>query len=292
MMETMEQGLSQAPSSPTMSGKDFSRLSELIYTRCGIKLPDVKKTMLEARLQKRIRALKLGSFNEYCAYLFSPKGMEEEFVPMVDLVTTNKTDFFREPDHFEYLIRTALPDLLNHYDIGLRTKLCLWSAGCSTGEEPYTIAMVVGEFGENHPGYRFSVIATDISTRVLKHGKAAIYEEERVLPVPLALKKKYLLRGKDSHKGYVKIAPGLRALVDFRRLNFMDSTYDIHEPIHVIFCRNVIIYFDRMTQERILQRLCRHLSPGGYIFMGHSEALHGMDLPLVQVAPTVYRRAS
>jgi len=273
-----------------LSPKDFLRLSGLIYSRCGIKMPEAKKTMLEARLHKRLDYLNLKSFAEYCDFLFSDRGMEQEFVHMIDLVTTNKTDFFREADHFDYLYQTALPELLGCDGVGIRKSLSLWSAACSTGEEPYTLAMVVSEFGEKYQGYRFSVLATDISTRVLETGRSAVYKEEATLPVPTDLKRKYFLRSKDRSKKLVKIAPSLRPHVEFRRLNLMDNTYDVQGPVHVIFCRNVIIYFDRPTQEQLLRRLCRYLAPHGYLFMGHSENLHGMGLPVTQVAPTVYRR--
>jgi chemotaxis protein methyltransferase CheR len=253
-------------------------------------MPEAKKTMLEARLHKRLNLLNLTSFGEYCNFLFSDQGMEQEFIHMIDLVTTNKTDFFREPDHFDYLYQTALPELLNGDGTGIRKTLSLWSAACSTGEEPYTLAMVVNEFREKYQGYRFSVLATDISTRVLDTGRLAIYREEAVLPVPMNLKKKYLLRSKDRAEKLVKIAPSLRSLVEFRRVNLMDDVYDVQGPVHIIFCRNVIIYFDRPTQEQLIRKLCRHLSPNGYLFMGHSENLHGMDLPLVQAATTVYRK--
>ncbi len=274
-----------------LSSRDFARLSDLIYRACGILMPGTKKTMLETRLRKRLKALDLKSFSEYCDYLFSKEGMIRESSPMIDLVTTNKTDFFREPDHFDYLVRKVLPDLLDNQDVGVRKTLNLWSAACSTGEEPYTMAMVASEFKERCPGYRFSVLATDISTRVLEKGRIGIYDLERALPIPQEFKKKYLLRSKDRTKQVVKIAPALRSLVQFRRLNLMDKTYDISEAVHIIFCRNVIIYFDRKTQEQLLKRLCRYLAPQGYLFMGHSENLHGMDVPLVQVGPTVYRRA-
>ena len=278
-------------SGTTISPADFQRLTKFIYTTCGIKMTEAKRPMLEARLHKRVVALNLNSFREYCDHLFSDEGMCTESPLMIDLVTTNKTDFFREPDHFDYLFSSALPELLSKGGVGKGNMLSLWSAACSTGEEPYTLAMVASEFKEAHPGYRFSVLATDISHRVLEKGSIGVYEEERTEPIPYEFKKKYLLRSKDRNRGLVKIAPFIRCLVEFRRLNLMDNSYDIHGPVHVIFCRNVIIYFDRETQEDLLKKLCRHLAPGGYLFMGHSENLHGMDLPLVQVKPTVYRKA-
>ncbi len=276
----------------SLSDKDFYRLSKFINRECGIKLPESKKTMLESRLQKRVRRLGLMSFSEYCGYLFSPRGIENELIHMIDVVTTNKTDFFREPGHFDYLVQKALPELIALHGAGIRKNLLVWSAGCSTGEEPYTLAIVLSEFAERCPGFKFKylILATDISTRALEKAKHGIYERDRVEPVPLALKKKYVLRGKNKSRGLVCISPELRAVVKFRRLNFIEGDFGMREPMDVIFCRNVIIYFDRQTQEKLLNRFCRHLSPGGYIFIGHSETLHGMDLPLVQIAPTVYRK--
>ncbi|MEW5746881.1 MAG: protein-glutamate O-methyltransferase [Nitrospirota bacterium] len=273
-----------------MSEKDFKRLSEFIYGECGIKMPPSKKTMLEARLQKRLRSLGLRSFAEYCDYLFSPEGVEREMVSMIDMVTTNKTDFFREPTHFDYLTRTALPQLIRSEGAGTERTLTVWSAGCSSGEEPYTLAIVLSEFAEQYRGFSFTILATDISTRVLEKAKTGIYEADRVEPVAPALLQKYFLRSKDRSKGLVRVVPELRETVKFRRLNFMDEDFGFREPIDVIFCRNVIIYFDRPTQERLLNKFCRHLGPRGYLFMGHSETLNGLNVPLVSAAPTVYRR--
>jgi chemotaxis protein methyltransferase CheR len=200
---------------------------------------------------------------------------------MINQVTTNKTDFFREPAHFAYLTRKVLPEITR-----IKRTVAVWSAGCSSGEEPYTLAMVLREFGCN-----FIILATDISTRVLDRAELAVYDDEQVGPVPDPLKKKYLLKSKDPAKNLYRVIPELRERVRFRRLNFMDGDFGFREPIDVIFCRNVIIYFDKPTQERLLNKFCSHLSPKGYIFMGHSETLLGMDVPLTQVAPTVYRRA-
>ncbi len=271
----------------TLSARDFGRLSRFIYDTCGIKMPEVKKTMLEARLQKRLRALCMRSFTDYCDYLFSSEGLEKELVQMLDMVTTNKTDFFREPDHFQYLTHTVLPEWLKRHPNG---TLAIWSAGCSSGEEPYTLAMVLTEFAARNPGFDFRILATDISTRVLEKAKNAIYAETQVEPVPLELKKKYLLRSKDRSSGMVRIVPELREKVRFRRLNFMDDDFGMREQLDIIFCRNVIIYFDRPTQEKLLQRFHRYMKPGAFIFMGHSETLSGLDVPLVSVYPTVYRK--
>ncbi len=274
-----------------ISEKEFHRLSEFIYDKCGIRLPPSKKTMLQARLQRRLRTLSMKSYSQYCDYLFTPEGMREEMTRMIDLVTTNKTDFFRESTHFDYLVENCLPVLADPDGLGAcRKKVAVWSAGCSTGEEPYTLAMVLSEFGEENPGFQFSILATDISTRVLQTAALGIYESEKVDPVPLAMKRKYLLRNKDRSKDLVRIVPALRSRVRFRQLNFMDSDFGIAEPLDVIFCRNVIIYFDKPTQERLLRHFCRHLSHGGFLFLGHSETIFGMDLPLVQVSPTIYRK--
>jgi chemotaxis protein methyltransferase CheR len=274
----------------TMSDGQFARLSEYIRTACGIKLPPAKKTMLEGRLRKRLHALGIESFDRYCEHLFSSHGSESEYIHMIDVVTTNKTDFFREPDHFDYLSETVLPELVSAHGPGVRNRLIVWSAGCSTGEEPYTLAMVLSEFAEQCPGFRFSILATDISTAVLEKAKSGIYEHEKVAPIPMMFRKKYLLKSKDRDKGLVRIAPELRAAVRFERLNFMEEDYEIAESIGVVFCRNVIIYFDRLTQEQFLKRISQYLMPGGYLFVGHSESLHSMDLPLVQTATTVYRK--
>ncbi len=275
-----------------MSDREFQRLSEFIYSECGIKMPPAKKIMLSSRLQKRVRKLQMSSISEYCNYLFSPQGIENEVIHMIDVVTTNKTDFFREPKHFNYLVQKALPGLLSGevYEIG--NKLMVWSAGCSTGEEPYTLAIVLKEFAAAYPEYRldFLILATDISTRVLQKAKLAVYVDKIVEPIPDELKSKYLLKGKDKKKGLVRMAPEVRDSVKFRRLNFIDSDFGMREQLDIIFCRNVIIYFDRATQEKLLNRFCSHLNPGGYIFLGHSESLNGLNVNLIQVAPTVYRK--
>ncbi len=293
MREMKEQDRSDTSQGTTsMSAHDFTRLSTFIHREFGIKMTEAKKTMLEARLQKRLRRLGLTGFTDYCDYLFSPKGQEEELAFMIDEVSTNKTDFFREPAHFQYLVETALPELIKTYGLGVRKRLTLWSAGCSSGEEPFTLAMVLKEYAERFPGldFGFLILATDISTTVLKKAETAVYDEERVAPVPFEFRQKYLLRNKDRSKKLFRVTPEIRSLVKFRRLNFMDDDFGFREPLNIIFCRNVIIYFDKPTQERLLNRFCKSLSRGGYIFMGHSETLFGMDVPLVSVAPTIYRK--
>jgi len=271
--------------------QDFQRLSCFINDELGIKMPPSKATMLEGRLAKRLRALKLDSYGAYCDYLFSDQGLAEEMVHLTNAVTTNKTDFFREPNHFTYLTQTVIPELLK---IGTaeRGKLKIWSAGCSSGEEPYTLAMVLSEFREQHPGRcpRPQILATDISDRVLDMARRAVYHLDRIAPIPPLLRRKYLLKSKNHSNPVVRIAPEPREMVSFGRLNFMDDAFGLDEMQDVIFCRNVIIYFDRETQEQLVRKFCRHLRPGGYLFLGHSESLHGCDVPVKQVAPTVYRK--
>jgi chemotaxis protein methyltransferase CheR len=274
----------------TMSNSDFERLSRSIFDHCGIRLPPAKKTMLEGRLRKRLSALGMKSFAEYCDYLFDPKRIGDEYIQMLDAVTTNKTDFFREPDHFRYLLHRVLPELVSSQSLGVRRQLNVWSAGCSSGEEAYTLAMVLSEFAEKSPGFLFSVIGTDISTKVLSKAVAGIYDHDKVDPIPMELRKKYLLRSKSQNGELVRIAPELRATVRFARLNLMAEDYGLREQIAIVFCRNVIIYFDRPTQAKLVGRLSRQLIPGGYLFMGHSESLHGMDIPLIQVAATIYKK--
>jgi chemotaxis protein methyltransferase CheR len=282
---------SSIASSKSISDKDFERLSRFIRDACGIKITDVKRTMLEARLQKRLRVLQMESFTSYIDYLFSPSGLDNELTHMIDVVTTNKTDFFREPNHFQYLAERGLPELIKSDGCGSQRPLMVWSAGCSTGEEPYTIAMVLQEFSDNSRSrFNYIILATDISTRVLERAAMAIYSEETADAIPPAFRKKYLLRSRDRSNRLVRISPELRARIRFRRLNFMDGDFGFREGMDIIFCRNVLIYFDRKTQETLLGRFCDYLVTGGHVFVGHSETLFGMDLPLVQVVPTIYRK--
>ena len=273
-----------------ITDKEFLHLGEFIHREYGIKMPPVKKIMLESRLQKRLKTLGMKSFSEYSKYLFSKEGIRDELIHMVDMVTTNKTDFFRESQHFSYLTSHAIPELAAEYGAGYRRPLKLWSAGCSSGEEPYTLAMVLADYATMNEGFRFEILASDISSRMLEHASRAIYDESKVAPVPVMMKKRYLLRSKDRDKGLVRIVPELRAMVSFRRINFMEGDFGLRELMDIVFCRNVIIYFDKPTQERLLNRLASHIAPGGFIFMGHSETLSGLNVPLRPVAPTVYRK--
>ena len=274
---------------PRLSEKDFASLRDFIEGNLGIKMPPAKRVMLESRLLKRLRTLGLDSFSQYVEIVFSQEHAETELIHMIDAVTTNKTDFFREAEHFHYLSDILLPQRLDSDAWGRNGMLKLWSCASSSGEEVYTLAMVLQEFSAGHQPYSFKILGTDISTRMLDRCRAAVYPEERIQPVPEALRKKYLLRSKDKTSKLVKIRPELRARAIFHRVNLMDDDYGIRDNFHIIFCRNVIIYFDRTRQVELMKKLHDHLLPGGYLFLGHSETLAGMDVPFKSVAPTVYR---
>jgi chemotaxis protein methyltransferase CheR len=271
-----------------ISNSDFARLRTLIYAQSGITLTPDKKTMLELRIKRRLRSLKLDSFAAYCEYLFGAQGQREEIVHLLDVVSTNKTDYFREPDHFDFLVKKAIPELMTRNQSG--RDLFIWSAGCSTGEEPYTLAMVLHDYGIAHSGFRFRILATDISNTVLAKAERGVYDREVVRPVPAEMLRKYFMRSRDRDSNVTRVVPELRRLVEFRRLNFMDTDFGLPQKADVVFCRNVIIYFDRPTQEQIIQKLASQLVSGGYLFVGHSETLHDMDLPLRPIAPALYRK--
>lgn len=274
-----------------ISDKIFHRFTAYIYEEMGIKMGENKRVMLQARLAKRIRTLQLDSFDAYCEYLFSAAGQQQELASFIHEVTTNKTDFYRESNHFDYLIEQALPTLFNEgLRCSVRRPLRVWSSACSTGEEPYTLAMFLHEYEARNQGFSYTILATDISTTVLREAKEAIYEERRIDPIPAPIRKKYILRSKNKARSQIRIAPELRARVEFRWTNLKDPKLTANEMMDIVFCRNVIIYFDRPTQELVLNNLCRYVLPGGFLFMGHSESLSGLDVPLVQVAPTIYRR--
>jgi chemotaxis protein methyltransferase CheR len=269
-----------------ISERNFEKLSQLIQEHSGIGMPASKRVMLEGRLRRRLRSTGIASFDDYCEFLFNEGGLEQELVHLIDVVTTNKTDFFREPRHFDFLQATALPALAATRPGTLR----VWSAACSTGAEPYSVAMMLEEFCEGRSDITYSIVATDLSTEVLRTARAGIYPEDVIAPVPTRMRSKYVMPAVASNRREVRIAPRLRSRIGFARLNLMGETYPVGKPMHLIFCRNVLIYFDRQTQGKVLQRLCQCLMPGGYLFIGHAESITGFDLPLKQAANTVFRR--
>jgi chemotaxis protein methyltransferase CheR len=270
-----------------LSDKDFQAFSNFIYTEYGIKMPSIKRIMLQGRLLKRIRELNMKSYSEYKDYFFSPEGQQKELYSFLNVITTNKTDFFREPVHFDFLSNSVLPD----FQKSNQTKIFkIWSAGCSSGEEPYTLAIVLNEYKRVNATFVFSITGSDISNQVLDKAAKGVYAEQKIEFVSLELKKKYFLKSKDRSNPTVRVRPELQANLSLKHLNLMDNYYDMKETFNAIFCRNVLIYFDRATQEKVINKLCQHLEPGGYFFIGHSESLSGMNVPLAHIKPTIFQK--
>jgi chemotaxis protein methyltransferase CheR len=268
-----------------LSDADFSRLSKFIQGEYGIKMPPEKKIMLQSRLQKRLRALGMVSYSDYVNYVFDGKNTEE-IIHMIDVVSTNKTDFFREPVHFDYLKNKILPEFKSKASGNFN----IWSAGCSSGAEPYTIAMVCEDFKRANNDFSYNIFATDISTRMLKKAINAIYPVSEIDVISLDLKKKYLLKSKNPNENVVRIVPELRQKLKFGRLNFMDDEYHVNQMFDLIFCRNVLIYFDRENQEKVINNLCKNLKPDGYFLLGHSESITGINVPLKHIQPTIFQK--
>lgn len=272
-----------------LSSRDFDRLARFVSQYSGIKMPPTKKSMLEGRLRRHVNSLGYADFDSYCHFLFEEGGLEAEEIALIDAVTTNKTEFFREPEHFSFLARVALPDILKRRG-RIDRPVKIWSAGCSTGAEPYTVAMVLSESARDRRGLRTSILATDLCSKALRQAVLAIYPAEMAEPVPPEIRRRYLLRSKDRARAQVRIAPELRRLVRFGRLNLMAERYPVDQDMDAIFCRNLLIYFEKPKQRAVLERLCGHLVPGGYLFLGHSESVVGLDLPLKLVASTTFVR--
>ncbi|HEV7247987.1 MAG TPA: protein-glutamate O-methyltransferase CheR [Shinella sp.] len=269
-----------------LTSRNFDALSRYIYDYSGIKMPVTKLTMLEGRLRRRLRATGIANFNDYCDYLFKHGGIDKEAIFLIDAVTTNKTDFFREPKHFDYMAQIALPELV----AAGHKRLRLWSAACSIGAEPYTMAMVMQDFIEGTAGLDYRILATDLSTDVLQAARRGVYPRDMVLPVPADMQRRHVMASRHAGRSEVRIHPRLRSTVGFARLNLMDSAYKVGDPMHMIFCRNVLIYFDKPTQAKVLSRLCDCLTPGGLLYVGHSETVTGITLPVRQVANTIFKK--
>lgn len=267
--------------------KSFQRISSYITHVYGIKLPPQKKTLLETRLHKYISTLGYTSFAAFVGEVFK-KGHEADILKMVDLVTTNKTDFFREVDHFTFLEEQYLPWFVKQK----REPLLCWSAACSSGEEPYTLAMVLEEYRKKSTAFPYQIFCSDISIRMLQAAFDGIYAEEKTYPIKTEWKKRYFLRSKDEKHRTLRAKKVLREKMQFYRINLKaPSDYRFKKDyFHMIFCRNVLIYFDKALQEQVIRRLTQHLRPGGILFLGHSESILGMDVPLKQVYPAVYQK--
>lgn len=274
---------------PHLSERHFRLIAELVAEQVGIKLPATKRIMIEGRLQKRVRALNYSDINEYVEHLFDDEHFETELIHLIDCVTTNKTDFFREPSHFNFMRKIAVPEILRRPGRGAR-PLKVWSAACSTGMEAYTIAMVLDDMNMTGANFQFSVLGTDISTGVLYAAEAGIYTPDMIAPVPAEMTRRYFLSSKDPAREEVRVVPRLRRCTNFMRMNLMDEVYPVDRDVDIIFCRNVLIYFDKPTQQQVVERLCSHLRPGGYFIVGHSESMiHNDSIVLQQLQPTIFR---
>ncbi len=269
-----------------MNDATFGVFKEFIEGNLGIKMPPAKKVMLETRLGKRLRALKIPTYEEYCEYVFSPAGFEREVQQLVDVVTTNETDFFRESHHFDYLSKTVLPELTGQRGLA---DLNLWSVAASTGQEAYTLAMTLENFMAKASPFRYRILGTDISEKVLEIAHAGIYTEHQAAKIPPECLRRYCMRSRDPEAKTIRFRPEIREKIMFRKLNLMDQAYSINKKYHIVFCRNVFIYFEKNTQREVLHRIHEHLAPGGYLFMGHSENIGAIDLPLKSVSSAVYR---
>lgn len=266
---------------------ELERFRNLLYAEVGITISPSKQHMVTARLSKRLRALKLDTYAEYLNFLTSPTGRLTEIDQFIDVMTTNKTDFFREISHYEVLRKTVLPEMRAF--INPREDFVIWSAGCSTGEEPYSLSMLLYDHFLCVPG-SYSVLATDICKEALDRAKRAVYANEVADAVPTALATRFLLRGKGRQEGFSRVAPEIRQRVTFKRLNFMDEVFPLDQPVHVIWCRNVMIYFDAPTKMDLISKFSRALVPGGFLFIGHSESLNTLTDEFSSVAPAVYRK--
>jgi len=273
-----------------LSGLDFQRLARLVEGEAGIKLPPAKRLMVEGRLRKRLRALGFDGFGDYCALLSSQDGLARELIHLIDAVTTNKTDFFREPEHFDFLIDTMVPSVLAQR-AERQPLIKLWSAASSNGAEAFTIAMVLAELAAKRNDFRFAILGTDISTAVLAQAQRAIYPAEMITPVPADLQARFLMQSRrPGARREVRMVPELRRLVSFSRLNLMDETYPYDRDVDIVFLRNVLIYFEKHDQAAVVRRLVGHLRPGGYLVLGHSESMIGTSVAVRQVAPAVFQK--
>jgi chemotaxis protein methyltransferase CheR len=266
---------------------DFEKFSRLVYEQSGISLHDGKKELIKARLSKRVRQGRFKSFRDYYQYVVQDDS-GEELVFLLDSISTNLTSFFREPSHFDYLKNELLPRWKTARK-GSDPQIRVWSAGCSSGEEVYSLAITLQEGLEHPEQWKIKILATDLSTKVLKKAMAGIYEQDRIRKIPMPLIKKYFLKGDHQWREYVKVKNRLKDPVEFKRFNLMEP-FPFKEPFDCIFCRNVMIYFDKKTQETLVNRFYQCLEPEGVLFIGHSESLTGIPHPFKYVKPAIYKK--
>jgi len=265
-----------------MSQKNFDQVKEVAYALTGIKLTDHKKNMIYSRLARRIRQRGLNSFDDYC-HLLNQQG-NDEATEFVNAITTNLTSFFRENHHFEYLKNSVFPELIKKNSASRRVRV--WSAGCSTGEEPYSIAICLSE---QMPigSWDIKVLATDLDTNVVAHAKRGVYQDDRIESIDQGRSRKWFLR--DANGSEVRVKRSLQELITFKPLNLLER-WPMKGPFDVIFCRNVVIYFDKETQKKLFNRYADMLAPGGYLFIGHSENLHKVCNRFESLGKTIYRK--
>lgn len=273
-----------------ISEKEFKRFSDLVYKVAGINLHIGKRELLQARVGKILRQRGIGSFSEYFEIVTEdPSG--DELVRLIDAISTNMTFFFREEKHFQFLTDDWLTKFMESRKRGGDFKIRGWSAGCSTGEEPYSIVMAILEkLAGNEVGLDIKILASDISTRVLQTAMRGTYIEEKVKSVPASIKGKYFDRVKGEESTLYHVKKNLVDRILFRRINLMEP-FPLKNPVDFIFCRNVMIYFDRATQQDLVNKYHQAMKGGGYLFIGHSESLNGVNHPFKYVAPSIYQRA-
>jgi chemotaxis protein methyltransferase CheR len=268
--------------SPRMEMREFEAVRGIVYRLTGISLSEAKRTLAESRLARRLRHHGFDSYRQYVQYLEGRPETDEEYRELINCITTNKTSFFREKHHFEFLASQVLP--------ATRTgQLHIWSAGCSTGEEPYTIAMTVRDHAPAGGAGRVRIFASDIDTQVLATAQAGVYGTDRLEGLDEGQLKRHFLRGTGASQGLVRVRPELQKLIDFEQVNLIKGEWRLPATFDVIFCRNVIIYFDKATQERLLERFALALKPGGYLILGHSETIHSKSTLFEALKQTVYR---
>jgi chemotaxis protein methyltransferase CheR len=265
--------------------KDFQCVRNLVTEHAGIYLSDAKKDLVYSRLSKRIRKLGFSGFRDYCEYL--KQGHEDELVNFVNAITTNLTSFFREKHHFEYLKSTVMPRLLQ--DNAGNKRIRIWSAGCSTGEEPYSLAMTVKEALRGTYGWDVKILATDLDTNVIEKAKSGVYAKERIEGLDQSIVRKWFKKGSGKHQGLVRVHPELKDLITFKQLNLMNQ-WPMKGPFDVIFCRNVVIYFDKATQKVLFNRYADILRDEGNLFIGHSETLFKVSTRFKLIGNTIYRK--
>ncbi|HVT12742.1 MAG TPA: protein-glutamate O-methyltransferase CheR [Fimbriimonadaceae bacterium] len=277
-----------------LTREEFLAFRELIHRHTGIFLADAKHALVNARLRRRLLFHNLDSFTDYYRILIEEGVNGGEFREMINCITTNKTDFFREPHHFEFVRDVFLPEMQHLASVRLvPRKIRVWHAGCSTGEEPYTMGMTLMESLANFQAWDVRQLASDIDTNVLDFAEAGIYDQERIDKVPETLRQRYFMKGKGKRDGLYKVVPPLRSLVTFRQINLLADQWPIRSDVRfdVIFCRNVMIYFDKPTQKKLLERFSSLLRPGGYLLIGHSESMLGLSDRYESLGKTIYRLA-